>query len=249
VPAPKLLAGIVMAVTLVASPALSETHTETIVAEQRMNLSVRIAPAAAQAFLPAGWTPNSPNLSLIFMERKLALTPDGKPLQAGVNRVVAMVMSARNASTGEVRSMVVDGISADPLGAPGAYKVYRPGAVSLTRTEQSDTQGGLETRVEEHWAARGPDGVSVELDLTYTRGVPAFSTFEQKNYSGAEPSFYRIYRGQQASEPLRNVNGVNRVRSVRLKASGGTIGRALDGTEEIVSITVAPSYARQTFVQ
>lgn len=247
-----LTAGLAAAGLAVASPVLSETQTENVVAEQRTSVALHVAPEAAQAFLPQGWvlnTPAGPNLTIIFMDRKLALTPDGKPLQAGVNRLMVLAVSAKNSATGQVRSMIVGGMSTDPLGTPGAYKVYRPGAVSLTRTEHSDVKAGRqETTVEEHWSAKGADGSSVTLDLAFARGVPTLTAFEQKNYSGAEPEFYRTYRGQQASEVLRNASGVDHVRSVTLTATGGAIGKAVNGTEQIVSISQAPFYSRLTFV-
>jgi hypothetical protein len=248
----KAAAGLAVATALVATPVRSETQTENIVAEQRTSVSVRIAPEAAQAMLPAGWTPGAatgPNLTIIFMDRKLALTPDGKPLQSGVNRLMVLAMQARNTATGQVRSMIVGGYSTDPQGAPGAYKVYRPGAVALSRTERTDPIGAnLETTVEEHWTARGADGSTVAFDVIFTRGKPTLSTFQSNNYSGAEPDFYRTYRGQQASEVLRNTAGIDHVRLVALKASGGALGKAINGSEQIVSISSAPFYSRLTFV-
>lgn len=235
--------GLALAGALAAGPVMSQTHTETIVAEQRMSVSVRISPEAAQAFMPAGWTPASPSLSVIFMDRTLQLTPDGRPLGAGTNQLLVLVMGARNAA-GETRSMVVGGYSSDPSGAPGAYKTYRQGAVSVARREQKGPDG---IRVEEQWSARGEDG-DLTLDLAYTRGVASLSPLNLKVYSGAEPDFYRNYRGQQASEVLRGGSSPDRIQSVRLTASGGRLGRAIDGSEQIVSITSTPFYTRQTFV-
>ena len=249
----KFAAGLAVMSSLAATPVRSETQTETIVSEQRTSVSLHVAPDAAQAFLPKGWVLNGPatgpNLSVIFMDRSLELTPDGKPLQAGVNRVLVLAMTGKNSATGEVRSFIVGGYSADPLGVPGAYKVYRPGAVTVTRTEQSTVKDGKqETTVEEHWAAKGADGASVALDLAFTRGPAKLTPFEQHNYSAAEPDFYRTYRGQQAVDTLR-ATGVDRVSSVKLKASGGMLGKAINGTEQIVSISNAPFYSRLTFVQ
>jgi hypothetical protein len=245
----KRTVGVVMAGMAAATPALSQTQTENIVSEQRTSVSLRISPEAAQAFMPEGWVPNAPNLSLIFMDRKLQLTPDGKPLQSGANRVLVLSMAGKNKATGEVKGLIVGGYSTDPAGVPGAYKVYKPGAVTVTRTERDEVKDGkLESRVEEHWVARGADGASVTLDLAFTRGLPTLTTLDAKVYSGAEPDFYRNYRGQQATDVLRNASGVNRVQSVSLKASGGALGKAIDGTEQIVSISNAPFYTRLTFV-
>lgn len=235
------------------APALALTQTENIVAEQRTSVSLRVKPEAAQAFLPAGWTvaaaPGAPNLTLIFMDRKLALTPDGKPLQSGVNRLLVLSISARNTATGQVRGLIVGGYSTDPQGVPGAYKVYAPGAVTVARTERTQAAGGKEqVTVEEHWTATGADGATVKLDLAFARGVPTLGGFEQQIYSGADPEFHRTYRGQQASEVLRGP-GVDKVQSVKLSAKGGKLGAAIDGTQQIVTISQAPYYARLTFVQ
>jgi hypothetical protein len=249
----KIAAGLVMTGLLAATPVRSETQTENIVSEQRTSVSLHVAPEAAQAFLPPGWVLNAPatgpNLSVIFMDRSLELTPDGKPLQAGVNRMMVLAMAGKNTATGQVRSFIVGGYSADPLGMPGAYKVYRPGVVTVSRTEQSMVKDGkLETTVEEHWAAKGTDGATVSLDLAFTRGAPKLTPFEQHNYSAAEPDFHRTYRGQQAVDTLRGA-GVDHVSSVKLKAAGGTLGKAINGEEQIVSISNAPFYSRLTFVQ
>lgn len=249
----KAAAGLTLAAALAAGPARAETQTEHVVAEQRVSVSVRVSPEAAQAFMPKGWVPNAsaagPTLSLIFMDRALALTPEGKPLQSGVNRLLVLSMAGKNLATGEVRGLIVGGYSADPLGTPGAYKVYGPGVVGVTRTEHSQVKAGrIETDVDEHWSAQGADGATVELTLSYVRGLPTFSAFEQKIYSGADPDFYRIYRGQQASDVLRGPGGVDQVRAVSLKASGGKLGKALEGTPQILSITAAPFYSRKTYL-
>ena len=91
--------GLVVAAVITASVAgapvaVAEKQTETIVSEQRTSISLRVTLEAAQSLLPAGWTATAPNLSLTFMDRKLALTPDGKPLFSGVNRVLVMSVSA-----------------------------------------------------------------------------------------------------------------------------------------------------------
>jgi hypothetical protein len=158
-------------------------------------------------------------------------------------------MAGKNSATGQVRSFIVGGYSADPLGTPGAYKVYRPGEVTVTRNEHSTVKDGKQDiTVEEHWAAKGMDGATVNLDLTFTRGPAKLTPFEQHNYSAAEPDFYRTYRGQQAIDTLRGA-GVDRVSSIKLKASGGVLGKAINGTEQIVSISNDPFYSRLTFIQ
>jgi hypothetical protein len=241
-------AGLAFVVAVAATPVLSQTHTENIVSESRTSVSLRVKQEGLQAFMPAGWVPGGPNLTLIFMDRPVQRTPDGKPLGSGVNRTLVLSATGRNSATGETKGLIVGEFSSDPAGVPGAYKTYREGQIGLARIEIGQVKNGaLETLVSETWSARGADGSTVDLALTFTRGAPAPVAFEQKVYSGADPNFYRIYKGTQASEVLRNAT-VNKVQSVTLKASGGRLGRVIDGTEEIVSISSAPYYTRQTYV-
>jgi hypothetical protein len=250
----KAVAGLMFAFALTAG-AYAETHTENVVAEQRTYVFLQVAPNAAQAFVPQGWTLNpaamgptkDANLVMVWIDRKLALTPDGRPLQSGTNRLLVLLVPVRNAQ-GDPVNMVVGGYSMDPAGAPGAYKAYGAGPVTVDRTEKSN--GGRESTVEETWAAKGPDGVSANLHVVFTRGVPAASSFDLRIFSAAEPSFYRIYRGEQVVDVVRSVNtGVNRVSTVELKVTGsGKLATAVNGSEKIIAINTMPFYRRNTFL-
>jgi hypothetical protein len=247
---------IVAALAAMTPRARAETQTENIVAEMRTYLYLQVAPDAAQSFIPSGWTlapiatgaAKDANFVVLFIDRKLALTPDGKPLQAGVNRLLVVIVPSKNVRTGEVANMIVTGYSTDPAGSPGAYKVYGPGAVFIERTEHGADK--LEGRVEETWVAKGQDGNRLDLHLAFVRGVPALSTFDLHNFSAADPAFYRIYRGEQVVDVLRSVNtGVNRVQTVELKASGkGKLAKAINGSEKIIAINALPFYRRLTFL-
>jgi len=234
----------------------AETQTENIVAEMRTYLYLQVAPDAARSFVPSGWTlapiaagaAKDANFVVLFIDRKLALTPNGKPLQAGVNRLLVVIVPSKNVKTGEVANMIVGGYSTDPAGSPGAYKVYGPGAVSVQRAEHGTDK--LDNSVEETWIAKGKDGNELDLHIAFVRGVPALSTFDLHNFSAADPAFYRIYRGEQVVDVLRSVNtGVNRVQAVELKASGsGKLAKAINGSEKIIAINALPFYRRLTFL-
>jgi hypothetical protein len=254
----KIAAGLIVAGmwAMIAPRAQAETQTENIVAEMRTYLYLQLAPNAVQSFLPSGWTfspvANGPakdaNFVVLFLDRKLGLTPDGKPLQAGTNRLLVLIVPSKNGKTGEVANMIVGGYSTDPLGSPGAYKVYGPGTVSVERAEHGT--GGLDAKVDETWVAKGQDGNELDLRLSFVRGVPALSSFDVHNFSAADPAFYRIYRGEQVVDVLRSVNtGVNRVQAIELKASGsGKLAKAINGSEKIIAITALPFYKRLTFL-
>ena len=244
-------AGLIFALALMATTPLAraETHTENVVAEQRTYVFLQVAQQAAQAFIPQGWSLNpaamgptkDANLVLVWIDRKLGLTPDGKPLQSGTNRLL-VVLAPVKSPTGDAVNMVVGGYSTDPAGAPGAYKLYGAGPVTVDRIEKNN--------VEETWAAKGPDGTSVNLHVVFTRGVPTASNFDLRIFSAAEPSFYRIYRGEQVVDTVRSVNtGVNRVSAVELKVTGtGKLATAVNGTEKIIAINAMPLYRRNTYL-
>jgi hypothetical protein len=251
----KVVAGLILVFALMPLSAFAETHTENVVAEQRTYVFLQVAANAAQAFLPQGWTLNpaaagptkDANLVLVWIDRKLALTPDGKPLQSGTNRLL-VVLAPVKSPQGDAVNMVVGGYSMDPAGAPGAYKVYGAGPVTVDRIEKSN--GKLASAVDETWAAKGPDGSGATLHVAFTRGVPVASSFDLRIFSAADPAFYRIYRGDQVVDTVRSVNtGVNRVQTVELKATGsGKLATALNGSEKIIAINAMPFYRRNTFL-
>lgn len=242
---------LVFALAVIAPRAYAETHTENIVAEQRTYVFVQVTPAAAQAFIPQGWTLNpaamgptkDANLVLVWIDRKLGLTPDGKPLQSGTNRLLVLLAPVKSPS-GDAVNMVVGGYSMDPAGAPGAYKLYGAGPVTVDRVEKSNGT------VDETWAAKGPDGSGATLHVAFTRGVPVASSFDLRIFSAADPAFYRMYRGDQVVDFVRSVNtGVNRVQAVELKATGSDkLATALNGSEKIIAINTMPFYRRNTFL-
>jgi hypothetical protein len=247
----QIFAGLIVGGVVGAAPAAADTRTETIVSEQRTQLSLRIAPDVAQALLPADWTlsagPAAPNLSITFMDRKLALGPDGKPLQSGTNRLLVMSVGAKNLQTGETRAMIVGGYSADPAGVPGAYGVYSAGSLDVVRTER--IKGMQADTVEERWMVKGADGGVLDVTVSFKRGVPTLVPFELKIYSAADPTFYRMYRGRQASDVLRNPSaGVDRVQAVEIQASGGKLGKIFGGDVQVLGVSNAPFYTRETFL-
>jgi hypothetical protein len=233
----------------------AETQTENIVAEQRTVLYLRVTANAAQAFLPSGFSispvasgvTKDANLILLFVDRKLGLTPDGKPLFSGTTRLVGVLIPSKNNRTEEPALMVVDGYSANPAMVPGPYKVYSAASVGFERMEKGN---GNETTIEETWTAKAMNGNGLSLHLIFNRGLPSLSSFDLRALSGADPNFYRIYRGDQLTDVMRSVNtGVDRLRSIELKVSGGgKLSSAINGTQKVIAATSVPFYRRLTFV-
>jgi hypothetical protein len=231
-----------------ARPAAAETPTE-ITNETRTILSFRVSDAEAQALLPEGWTvapsPQGPstgtNLTLVLVDRYLATDPEGKPLDPATNRLAVLVVPGKNEATGAAGPVIVAGFSADPKGAPGPYKTYVPATVTADRVIKI----GETDEVEEAWRIEGSGGDRLDLRMAYTRGLPAFTKFDQKVYSGADPSFYRLYRGDQGTDVVRStVTDVDRASQLELDAAGPQLG-VLDGVE-VVSALSLPWYRRTT---
>ncbi len=88
-----------------------------------------------------------------------------------------------------------------------------------------------------------------EVALAYARNAPAFATFDQKVYSGSDPSFYRIYRGDQGaivvmSGPL----AIGSADDVTIAAEGYVLGALFDEDAELVAVLHLPWYRRDTFL-
>ena len=129
-----------------------------------------------------------------------------------------------------------------PRGAPGAYGTYAAGKVELARSSRDGS-------VDEEWEAEAPDGNRLALGLSYATAVPALLTFDQKTYSGADPLFYRIYRGDWGVDAVQSgVTGVDRATRLELTASGPLLGRLLDGSQELLSVSAVPWYRRDTYL-
>ena len=242
----------VMALLLLAGvglPARAETLVEKVW-ETRTYLYFRIDDTLAQATLPAGWRPvavpqgpaKGANLILVLIDRLLATDAGDKPVAPATNRLLVAVLPGRDTGSDAAGPVVVGGISAAAEGAPGAYRTYAAGKVELTRS----ARGG---EVDEDWQAESPDGDRLTLGLSYRQGVPTLLGFDQKTYSGADPGFYRIYRGDWGVDAIRSgPAGVDRVTRLELTAAGPLLGRLLDGAQQLIDVSAVPWYRRDTFL-
>jgi hypothetical protein len=233
-------------------PVLAETQVETI-NENRLNLFFKLPEAEAQALLPEPWSvaplPGGPaagaNALMIMLDRISAVGPDQKPLDPGENRLAVLVVFGQDAAAGAGGPVVVAGWSDAAAGAPGAYGNYSDADVTYVRR----IAAGEKTAVEEEWSVSGEGGARFEVALAYARNAPAFSTFDQKVYSGSDPSFYRIYRGDQGaivvmSGPL----AIGFADDVTIKAEGDVLGALFDEEAELVAVLHLPWYRRDSFL-
>ena len=217
----------------------------------RTVVSVKVADAEAQKLLPPGWqvspVPSGPsqgaNLTFVFIDELLNQAPDAKPRSNTIRRL-AMVVPAKNGTSGAAGPNVVRVLTTNPQELPGPYKTSAP--VSL-RLEQSIKATDMESAtVSERWEITDRSGGSIILALEYARGVPARSKSEAKIYGGPDPAFFRIYGVDQGADLLRSgPAGIDRVKKLSLRVTTADLKKAFDGSEQIVSIMALPWYLRE----
>jgi hypothetical protein len=102
---------------------------------------------------------------------------------------------------------------------------------------------------EDFWEVRGARGGGIELRVQYQLALPSRGKAEQKIYSAVEPSFFRIYRFEQATDMLKSIPaGINRVQNYQLRVTVPELSKLFDGTEQLVGIITTPLYVRQIFL-
>jgi hypothetical protein len=221
-------------------------------ADVRTALYFRTSDAAAQKLLPDGWEPSSipagpfkgSNVVLVLIDSIWSADAAGKPVAPF--RGSALAVLAKKKGTEATVIMIASGITTRD-GAPGAYGVYAPGLVAIERKVSIGADG--KSSADEHWILRADDGNSTELQIQYGRGETTQSKVESKNYSGARPDFFRIYRWDQVADMVKSApTGVDRVTKYSLKATGSRWGALFDGSEQLVGVVSLPSYSRAIFL-
>jgi hypothetical protein len=233
-------------------PIQAETHVETI-NENRLNLFFALPEDEAQALLPAGWSltplPGGPaagaNALVVMIDRVSAVDADRQPLEASENRLAVLVVFGQDAATGEGGPVVVAGWSDAAAAAPGAYGNYKEAEVTFERRMAAADK----TDVEESWSVAGEGGEGLHVALAYARNGATFASFDQKIYSGVDPNFHRIYRGDQGvivamSAPL----GIGSAEEVTIRGEGAMLGALFDEDAELVAALHLPWYRRDTFL-
>ncbi len=219
--------------------------------EARTVLFVRTDPDKLTKNLPAGWAavPGSgaakdANLVLILVEGFSQSDADGKPA-AYPDKYAVWGTSAKNAQSGAVAFMVMGGMIAPAQGAPGAYGVYRPAKVVMTKTARA-TEGGP-TLVEESWDMTTEGEDRLRLTATYERGLATRARVEPRVSSVAKPDFYRLYKADQVSEFVYSVPSGRKTSRIAFSASGPLFADLFEGAE-VMAVAAVPAYHRQIYL-
>jgi hypothetical protein len=248
------------AVVLAAYGAAAQlAHAETLIeqsAEVRLQLDLAVSPSALKALLPDGWEPfvatSGPakdcNVRMIFVDRVDITGPDGAPV--GTEQMVYLASPIKKSGTNEMAGqMVIDGITSDPKDAPGPFGVYQ-GATTYHVERSTHAVPGQPIQNEETWDFTSGDGEHMALHLTYERGVARKLGSEVKFFSAAHPDFYQTWKIEQGLDIMRNatVQVKDKVKQFEFSATGGKVGKLVDGTERIVSVDSFHWYNRGVYL-
>jgi hypothetical protein len=218
--------------------------------DSRTILAFKVADAAVQKFLPAGWEPDvttvgpakDVNLSVTFIDRIVNLDAEGKGLDPV--RIATLTIPAKMKGS-ETRGTILFCAYVSDRAVPGPYGVSVHASANMERKVRIDPAGTA--TVEESWEFRSQDGDSIQLQMQYVRGPSTPGKAEAKLYSAVKPEFYRIYRSEQSTDVVRSATA-DRVQKVQFKASGPKLSPLFDGSEQLIGVTSNPWYTRQTFL-
>jgi hypothetical protein len=218
--------------------------------DSRTILAFKVADAAVQKFLPAGWEPDvttvgpakDVNLSVTFIDRIVNLDAEGKALDPV--RIATLTIPAKMKGS-ETRGTILFCAYVSDRAVPGPYGVSVHASANMERKVRIDPAGTA--TVEESWEFRSQDGDSIQLQMQYVRGPSTPGKAEAKLYSAVKPEFYRIYRSEQSTDVVRSATA-DRVQKVQFKASGPKLSPLFDGSEQLIGVTSNPWYTRQTFL-
>jgi hypothetical protein len=115
-------------------------------------------------------------------------------------------------------------------------------------SQRIGVDGAGKSIIEEAWEFKGDEGNALDLKIQFERGPLARVKANTKTYSSSKPDFFRIYRLEQAVDVISASSGRNRIAQMTLKARGPLFGSILDGSEQLVSVTSIPYYARQIYL-
>jgi hypothetical protein len=230
----------------------AETPVESSV-ESRLTLSFQVRDSDLQSWLPAPWQVSpvtagpskGANLSVIFVQKLLSETPDGKPSSSGgTARSMVLTVPAKHTQTGEESVFVARVYTTDPDRIPGPYK----NAVKADVRRELALKGenlspGTGT---DDWEMKESGGGTIVVRLTYLRSVLNRTKWERKIRSSIDPNLYHIYRVEQGSELLKSTpGGVDQLQSYEFRSTVPELAKLLDDSAKLVSISAIPWFILQ----
>jgi hypothetical protein len=234
-------------------PAWGENHVESTM-ETRAMVFLQVEKTQLQKWVPESMqiTPlpagpfNGANLILVFIDLLRAQDPQGKPHNGGLGRAAVFVVPVKHNRTGEMVSLVIDGLADNPENVPGPYKNFKGASIQreLNHSVSAfDAGEGSDT-----WKFEDSSGMLIDFHVGYKRALPIRAKPVLKIYSGADPEFFRIYKTDYLVDIVKSAPAkIDRAKEYRLKVSMPGLKRLFDGTEQLVAVAIIPAFVREVF--
>lgn len=216
-------------------------------------MAFKAAEGSAQSALPEGWTPTPPakgpvagaDVFLVFIENQRYADAEGKPKFDGRVRGLAVAVPAKNEATGKGGFVLTHLYISD-----GTINPYSNTTASeVTHTVSKRGVGNAPLEIEEEWEIKPSTGGEIELEVTFSRGLPGLVSSSIEIYSSVKPDFYRIYKYNQFADLIHSVpSAVERVSNLEVEIDVPALSSMFDGSEQLVGIVNLPWYWRETWL-
>lgn len=246
-----LVAGVVIGLTgLQPTAARAETFNSSNV-DSRVVVAFQVNAAAAQAWLPEGWTlaPFSKgpfagaNLLVVLVDRYLELDAKKKPTTPASFRGVALASLATKAN--ETR-LYVTRIYATP---PDYDPYGNAKTAEISRSAKLESARNVAPALFEGWSVAPKGGGEMTLKLSYQAGTPSWSEAEALPYSNVKPGFHRIYRYRQLADLAMSVPAGKALDGKADFASTiPELAPMFDGSEKMIGVVEIPVYLREVYL-
>lgn len=232
-------------------------HTQSDV-ERRVQIAFSVTAEKLQVLLPTTWRsaplPPGPsdgaNLMVIF-RNQLQVTrhdADGTDRIGEQDRGAVFLAAVKNSETQEPGVWVMRALVANPANVPGPYRNSKRVTVRMEQRMEIDDHGN--SVGVERWHLRAEDGQELSMDLRYGLGMPVRTLGESKVRGGPDLNFSRIYRTDRGIDVARSLpSAIDRVEDFSFRSTLSEFEEVLDGSEQVVSISVDPWYMRQVFLR
>lgn len=234
-------------------PARAETAVGSTV-ESRLLLGFKVDDAAAQKWMPEGWTaialPKGPlagaNVFLVLMDRQLILDPEGKPEARSSSRAAALLSYGVAEGQPGPRMFITRVFEPAPMVDPYSNSV----AAQITRSTQSAVGADGATARSENWVVSPEGGGEIAVDLSFASGTASLVRGgEAMPYSAARPEFHRIYRYDQVVELVMSTAlGKTVAGQAEVRVDLPDMAGMFDGSEQLAAILSIPVYIRDVFL-
>jgi hypothetical protein len=225
--------------------------------ERRVQVTFSVAAEKLQKLLPAKWRsvslPPGPsegaNFMIAFRNRLYAIhhDMDGSDHPGEQDRGAVMLAAVKNLETQEAGIWALRLLVASPGNVPGPYRNSKLATVHME--QRMETHGHRTSVGIEHWKLQDNDGQELSMYLRYGVGIPVRTIGESKVRGGPDPNFSRIYRIDRGVDVVRSLpKAIDRVEEFNIRSTLSEFSEILDGSEQVVSISVEPWYVRQIFL-